>query len=281
MKGRFVMKKICLALLVLIVSIPAMGAVNITLTQGPEPNSAIIGYQCTNNEKVRAFSLDVTVSDSALIVGTIKRMPLSEPNYYLTPTNVGFTSLGTPSTLRAWPYNAPVVSADANGCIVETASLYALTDPCVAHRFAPPASGELVKLFVNPTKTGCDGQVVVTITGANAKRGGVVHENGSTIAVNLPSALTLTLYTGPLAWLGASQAKGDATADGIVELSDLLALRKSWNKTPADPHGTNLGQYNCAADFTRDGIVELSDLLVLRQNWNAQGLATCPANCPP
>jgi hypothetical protein len=98
--------------------------------------------------------------------------------------------------------------------------------------------------------------------------------------VNLPGALNLINDTGPAAWRGASQAKGDTNGDGMVELTDLLNLRKSWNKATGDAHGTGNGQYNCACDFNRDGIVELSDLLILRQNWNAAGLATCPSNCP-
>jgi len=255
------MKKVLLGLLLLALVAPAMGAVQITLSQGTEPNSAVIGYICTAGEKVRAWALDVTVSDKALITGTILRQGLKRPavddaNYYLTPTNASFSSIGSPSTTRVWSYGSPVVQADANGCTIEMASLYATNDPCVAHRFAPPQAGTLVKLFVDPNvkKLGCDGAAIVSITGVNAKRGGVVLENGTTVAVTLPPALTLQIDTGPAAWRGASQAKGDATGDGLVELNDLLALRRSWNKTPADVHGTGNGQYNCASDFNREAL---------------------------
>jgi len=278
------MKKVLLSLLVLAFVVPAMGAVNITLTQGPEPNSVLVGYQCTAGEAVRAWALDLAVSDKALITSSALRQGLTRPavddaNYYLTPTNASFSTVG--GVLRVWNYGSPIVAADVNGCIIEMASLYAANDPCVAHKFGPPSSGTLVKLFVTAANMGCDGVISVQVTGANAKRGGVVLENGTTVAVSLPGALNLINDTGPAAWRGVSQSKGDATGDGQVNLSDLLQLRKSWLKTTADPHGTLTGQYNCAADFNRNGSVNLQDLLVLRQNWLVAGLASCPANCPP
>jgi hypothetical protein len=129
---------------------------------------------------------------------------------------------------------------------------------------------------------GCDGVITVQITGVNAKRGGVVLENGTTAAVNLPAALNLINDAGPAAWRGDSQSKGDATGDGSCNINDLLRLRASWLKTSAgSPHGTGPGQYNCAADFTRDGSVNINDLLRLRQNWLKTGMVACPANCPP
>jgi hypothetical protein len=295
MKGRFVMKKFCLALLVLIVSVPAMGAVNITLRKGPEPNSAIIGY--TTDSEVRAFALDVTVSDKAMITASAKITRVgSEPNYYITPTNVGFTSLGTPSTLRAWPYNSPVVSADVNGCIIETASLYALTDPCASHRNAPPAAGDLVKFFVDISKIPavkydiiggvayprC--KIIVAVPQANAKRGKVVLKNATSVDPVLPTQVEIPI-TYPCAWLCPTHQFGDAAGaaslDGIVDLLDLLALRKSWNKTTADVHGTGNGEYNCNGDFNCDGVVDLFDLLILRQNWNQTvGIPSVNNVCP-
>lgn len=283
------MKKVLLGLLLLAFVVPAMGAVNITLVQGPEPNSVLVNYACTAGEKVRAFALDLAVTDSALITSSVLRQGLKRPqvddaNYYLTPTNASFTSLGTPSTLRVWSYGSPIVAADPCKGVIEMASLYSLSDPCVAHRFAPPAAGTLVKLFVqgepNSKKIGCDGAVTVSVTGANAKRGGVVLEDGSTVAIGAVTSLTMQLYTGPLAWLSPSQPKGDANADNIVDGFDVLAVKKSWNKTPADPHGTANGQFNCACDFNHDGIVDGFDVLIIKQNWNKGGWGTCPSNCP-
>jgi hypothetical protein len=294
MKGRFVMKKICLVLLVLDVAIPALGAVNITLRKGPEPNSAIIGY--TADSEVRAFALDVTVSDKAMITASAKITRVgSEPNYYITPTTVGFSTIG--GVLRAWPYNSPVVSADVNGCIVETASLYALTDPCASHRNAPPAAGDLVKFFVDISKipavkydVDINGvahprcNIIVAVPQANAKRGKVVLKNATSVDPVPPTPVEIPI-TYPCAWLCPSQPFGDAAGpaslDGIVNLDDLLALQKSWMKTTADTHGKLLGQYNCFADFDHDYAVNLNDLLIMSKNWmKTVGGPSITVTCP-
>lgn len=291
------MKKVLLGLLMLALVAPAMGTINITLTNGVgvDANLFTIKYACTAGEKVRAWAIDVTVTDKALRTSTIRRQGLVRPaiddaNYYLTPTNASFGTVG--NVLRVWntgsstnPYGSPAVAADANGFTIEMASLYAANDPCVAHRFAPPADGNLVSFRIqsdpNYKLIGCDGAVTVAIPQANAKRGGVVLENGTTTAVNLPGPMTVQFYTGPLAWLGAGQVKGDADGDGSVNLNDLLLIRKSWLMTSAgSPHGININQYNCGADFDHDGSVNLNDLLILRQNWLKSGFGTCPSNCP-
>lgn len=290
------MKKVFLGLLVLACAVPAMSAINITLTNGAgvDANLVSVNYACTAGEEVRAWALDIAVSDKALNTSTIRRQGLVRPavddaNYYVTPTNAGFNSVG--GVLRLWNnpgYGSPAVSADANGCIIEMASLYAPTDPCAAHRFAPPSSGTLVTFRVksdpNMLVIGCDGAVTVSITGVNAKRGGVVLKDGSSASVNLPmSPLTMQFYTGPLAWLSGAQAWGDATGDGACNTQDLIKLRQAWLQTSAgSPHGTATGQYNCAADFTRDGSVNTQDLLRLRQKWLLTGMQTCgaPPICP-
>ncbi len=289
------MKRILLGLLVFVFTLPAMGDINLTLVQGTgaDANLVSVNYACTAGEKVRAWALDLAVSDKALNTGSILRQGLTRPavddaNYYVTPTNAGFTSLGSPSTLRVWSYGSPTVATDANGCTIEMASLYAANDPCVAHKFAPPASGTLISFRVksdqNSLVIGCDGAVTVSITGVNAKRGGVVLENGTTASVNLPSALIMDFSGGrPLSWLSPAQAKGDATGDGKCTVLDLARVRASWGKTTADPHGTGAGQYNCAADFNRSGSVTVLDLAILRANWGKLdwAAAACPRNCPP
>jgi len=286
------MKKVLLGLLVLACAVPAFSAIDITLVQGvgADANLIKVNYACTAGEKVRAWAIDLAVTDKALNTGSILRQGLTRPaaddaNYYVTPTNAGFTSLGSPSTLRVWSYGSPTVSTDANGCTIEMASLYAANDPCVAHKFAPPASGTLISFRVqsdpNYKKIGCDGAVTVSITGVNAKRGGVVLENGTTASVNLPGPLTMQFYTGPLSWLSPAQAWGDATGDGACNTQDLLKLRQAWLTTSTgSPHGTLTGQYNCNADFNRNGSVNTQDLLILRQKWQMTGMATCPLNCP-
>jgi len=60
-----------------------------------------------------------------------------------------------------------------------------------------------------------------------------------------------------LAALAASRA--DVDGDGIVDITDLLAVLGSWG--PCPPAG------DCAPDLDCDGIVGIVDLLVLLNLW--------------
>lgn len=54
---------------------------------------------------------------------------------------------------------------------------------------------------------------------------------------------------------------GDITGDGLVNVSDLLAVINSWGPCPAPPA-------SCPADVTGDGTVNVSDLLMIIGNWS-------------
>lgn len=54
---------------------------------------------------------------------------------------------------------------------------------------------------------------------------------------------------------------GDVTGDGLVNVSDLLAVIGAWGQCPAPPT-------ICAADITGDGIVDVQDLLMVIDNWS-------------
>jgi len=251
---------------------PAMATVTITAVQN-DINSVLVNYTVTGADKVRAFALDVTCTDSALVTSKTLRQNLTPPavhdaNYYLTPTTASFNTIN--GTLRVWnsnsnPYGLPIVQADANGCVIEMASLYATNDPCVAHRFGPPTSGTLVKLYVNQALRGSDNQITVSVTGANAKRGGVVLENGTTAApVGLPATVVLPfdcMYVGetrggvyidsaklanwitagkPASWCHPGHFAGDANMDCQITAVDLVGpaipnFKASFAKVYPDP----------------------------------------------
>jgi hypothetical protein len=311
LKGRFFMKKICLVLLVLALSVPAIAGVTITAAKGPEVNSVIISYTAT--EEVRAFALEVTCTDSALVPSLTQRQgrtrtsvpSVDDANYYVTPTNAGFTSLGTPSTTRVWSYGSPIVSATADGCIIEMASLYATNDPCVAHRVAPPLSGVLAKLFVN--ETGKDGSITVTVTQANAKRGKVVLKgSGASIdPAGLPASVTLTFdcfavgqvvggnlvtqdmynlwvqLNKPSSWCFKGHYMGDANLDCWIDASDIIGDPGFY-----DSFGSAVGDdnYRPSCDLNNDGYVDASDILGwddtsgVIYGWN---VGEVPAPCTP
>jgi hypothetical protein len=267
------MKKILLALLVLTVAVPAMGAVTINSRKGDEANSVIVGYSWTgtgDGNEVRAFALDVNVSDGAYVAGSSTRR---STEYYVTPTNITFTTVGGNTYINQ--LGKPAVAETVNGCVIEMASLYAAGDPC-GHTSPPPVSGELVKFFVDCTKAGGDGKVGVNVASETTLRGGVVLKNGNSVAPTLPGRLDIVCAPPvPPCWTCISQPLGDTDGDGYVGALDLLALRMSWTKAPPDP------AYNCCADFDHDSYVGALDLLVLRMHWTNSGLGTCLTNtCP-
>jgi hypothetical protein len=272
------MKKVALALLILALTVPAMAAVNITLTKGTlaDANKVTIGYS-TGGEEVRAFALNVAVSDKAYVVGS------DDPNlkdYYIFPGSISFyVSDGNTLILD---YGNPIAEADVNGGVLETASLYAASDPC-GHTGPPASSGTLCSFRVKDVTGTCgpDNKIIVSLT-LNTKRGGVVLKDPNvTPTVNLPAALEIVCpLGGPPCWACPSQPFGDATGDGISDASDLLAVKKSWLKGIGDPHGTGTGKYNCCADFTQDNLVDASDLLKLKKNWLRQGANCADISCP-
>jgi hypothetical protein len=75
----------------------------------------------------------------------------------------------------------------------------------------------------------------------------------------------------------AGQIVGDATCDGSVNLSDLLALKFAFSKSaPWVPP-------ECCADFNHDDSVNLGDLLVLKAGFDTSGYSPSTGNqdCPP
>ncbi len=63
--------------------------------------------------------------------------------------------------------------------------------------------------------------------------------------------------------IGADEFRlaGDANADGVINVIDLLALALSWNRQAGDP------DYDPNCDFNADGAVNVIDLLTLARNW--------------
>ena len=52
----------------------------------------------------------------------------------------------------------------------------------------------------------------------------------------------------------------DITGDGLVNITDLLALLSEWGPCPPPPS-------ECPADINFDGVVNVSDLLELLSSW--------------
>lgn len=270
------MKKTALILFVLAVTVPAMGAVNITLTQVGDTNQVVIGYNCDASEEVRAFALNIGVSDSAFVEGSAEST--GDPNtadYYVWPGSITFTVIDGNTVIDS--FGTPVAEQSVDGGVLEMASLYSDKDP--NHPVKPVDSGTLASFYVD-----CSGGNVTVTLSENGKRGNIVLKDPDEIpTVNLPAPLEVICGPAvPACWLCSGQPFGDATGDGKCNVFDLVALRKAWGtNTDTSPHGTAQGEYNCCADHTQDGKVNVFDLVKIRQNWGRTDLGTCDdLSCP-
>jgi hypothetical protein len=57
------------------------------------------------------------------------------------------------------------------------------------------------------------------------------------------------------------ETPGDANADGVVDVADLVAVVLAWGPCPAPPQG-------CPADLNGDGTVDVQDLVLVVTNWS-------------
>ena len=264
------MRKTVLVLLMALIATPAIAVVDITCTTSG--NEVTISYDASGEtEKVRAFALDIEVYGA-----TITSIDAGDPNvkdYYVYMGSIVIDVNG-----NIGDYGSPVAPASdpgakgaigTSGITIEMGSLY---DPCdPLHQTAPPASGELCKIYVSSSV-----RYTVTITPEETFRGGVVLEDGSVATVNAPGCVLDTYPT--LCWSIVhcpGQLLGDATCDGKVNIMDILKVKQSWLDSTGDP------TYNCCADFDMGGMVNIMDVLKVKQNWLASGLGgdltvTCP-----
>jgi len=275
------MRKILLIVaMLLIAAAPAMAAVTVNakhiglpIKAGINCSTCEVNYVCTGGDKVRAFALEVSVSNGYTItairdfnVGESNKVgggiTAAKPGYGIFPAK--FRDVINPADVN-WVADAnynPLAGpndTDASGTglgtnkiIVELGSLY------VGDSNAPPSSGTLFRFDIaGPTATATNISLV-----ANATRGGVVLEDGNTVAA------TLNGHTG-----AGFPELFPCTGTFAVQYNEYLATFK-----PRCWAGTNLGadvnwRTQCQGDA--DGKAETltkyrvytSDYTKLRQAW--------------
>ena len=235
------MRNIALAIVVLAVTIPAMGDVTITITS--EANQVTIGYDCNDGEVVRAFALNIDVNTPSFIVGSAESVV--DPNkadYYIYPGSVSFTVVDGNTVIDQ--FGTPIAEQDANGGVLEMASLYSVNDPDPNRHDPPESSGELAKFWLDVHDSNyCD---TVTLS-VNSKRGGVVLEDpNEAFTLNLPDPLdvcpcvlavgevcggvtiTPAMYANwitagrPQSWCHPTHYAGDINMDCYVDAVDVV-----------------------------------------------------------
>ena len=275
------MKKIILALVVLVFAAPAWAEVVITCAQVGDTNEVVISFDASGETNlVRAFSLNIQLDDEAVIldVGNVNA------DYYIHPGTIQIDTSTTPPTIN---YGTPVaeyddlqsdtlLGIDSNGVTIEMGSLYYPTEPGSVN--APAKSGVLLSLYVSEP---ADFETCLTISGNVARAGssGVVMEDPDEV-VTVNATGCCVVFPSGTCWTAtecAGQTSGDATCDGKVNLDDLAALKAAWGL---------IGPYTpplCCADFTQDNKVNLDDLAALKAGWGGTGITPSTGNqtCPP
>jgi hypothetical protein len=194
------MKKFIFSIIVISFSIPASAAVNIVMTTGSgyDYNQVAVSYVCTAGEEVRAFALQISVTDKGFVVGSA--MALST-EYYIYPSSISFTVASDGNTYIN-NLGSPVAQQDPNGGVIEMASLYAAGD--VNHPSPPPSSGSLLRFGVDNPQGYCK-RVTLSL---NTQRGGIVLKDPNVIpTVTLPAQLSIGMCG--WCWLCPGQQYGD------------------------------------------------------------------------
>jgi hypothetical protein len=261
------MRKMILALAVVLLAAPAWATVTITLTKIGDTKVAI-GYDATTESQlVRAFALDVSVTDGT-IVG-IENYAIGDDNhgYGVFPGRFSLYINVLPNgTVDNWddPNYTPVAPADdpgalggigTSGATLEMGSLYDANQP------AP--SGTLCTVTVSA------GTTTLCVIG-NAIRGNIVMEDASEV---IPLEACHTFIT-------------DCFPSSFTTYADWVTYGKPkcWCNTAIDPTAT--GNYQCEGDA--DGVtsgapfqyrIYTNDLNAVVANWKkkmgAAGLNPC------
>jgi hypothetical protein len=314
------MKKILLALVVLVFAAPAMATVNITISHVQDTNEVTIGFDATGETNfVRAFGLNIQLDNDANIV-SVEGL---STDYWVYPGTIVIAADGEITDIGSiaaeyddLPSDTLPGPPDGNGVTLECASLYAPVGHPSPNE--PLKSGELAKLIIDKDCTLC-----VTANVSRAGATGVVMENpdevvtvgylpSQCIEVNVPEVED-ECYKGmadyaqweaagkPTCWCYQRQCRGDA--DGLkqgsalagymyVGTDDLNILIDGW-KILDPPKGPGLSGNQACADFdhARQGSalagymrVGTNDLNVLIAHWKVleppKG-AGVPGDCQP
>jgi len=292
------MRKMILALLVVLLTTPAWADVTITLSN--DNGVVTIGYDSTaETPLVRAFALDISVTGGTITDVTDFVVGDNNGGYGIFPGNFSrfITVDGQTGEVADWGVAGYTPVADvndtgaagalgSNAITIEMGSLYDTQ--------APGKAGVLCKVVVNGGSQLC--------VSANAIRGGIVLENaaqaniaGGTACVELVPPICVSdtdkadyqayLDAGkdPTCWCNAFQCDGDA--DGATQgfqkyrvgTNDLAILVNNWQKTIAntDPRA----DFDHKSQGFQKYRVGTIDLGILVNNWQKTD-AALPGNCP-
>lgn len=304
-EGVSIMRKMILALVVVLIATPAWASVEIKLANEGGGVVAISYDASTEAELVRAFALDISVDTGAITDVTDYVTGDDNGGYGIFPANFSrfITVDGQTGEVADWGAAGYTPVADGNdtgaagalggsAITIEMGSLYDTQ--------APGKTGLLCKVVTEGA-----GQLSVTV---NAVRGGIVLEDATqatmapdpaVILLEVPDVCLASIPAGqvadyeaykaagadPSCWCEAYQCDGDADLkdSGVpfkyrVFTGDLNLLVSNWK--------AKIATANPCADFDHkdSGVpfryrVFTADLNILVGNWKKKD-AALPGNCP-
>lgn len=248
------MKKMILVLAVLLIASPTLADVTITATYPGSGDIVSIGFVNADAAKVRAFALDISVTD-----GNIVAISNANAEYTIYPGSIEIdddgnpVSDGLPICSAVYPGTEAGLGTDA--ITIEMGSLY--------DGDAPAQSGKLIDIQVD---SNCDVALAL-----NAIRGGVVMEDPAlsptVVLVGVGDVLPPP-PTYPACW-DETQCNGDTNGDGTLNTTDFFAFKDSYGKSYGDD------DYDECADFNRDGTLNTTDFFTFKDNYGQNVASDC------
>jgi hypothetical protein len=205
-KGRFIMKKIVLGILVLMLAAPAMAIQDVDFVAVHEGAGVVAIYYDSNTPPgplPRAFALDVTVDDGNIV--SLSDLSLA---YWVYPGSIDINDAGEVNdvgTPVADPCDLPSdteLGLGYSGITLEMGSLY------VGGPNAPDPCALLIKVMVS---TDCN----LTIAG-NVGRGKTVMEGAAQGVTNLPISILVSPVVPPTFTIAGNVASGAAPIRNMV-----------------------------------------------------------------
>ncbi len=289
------MRKMILALAVVLLAAPAWAAVTLTVTKISDTKVAINYNATTESQLVRAFALDVNVAGGTIV--DINDYAVGDDNhgYGIFPGNFSLYITVLPNgTVDNWddPNYTPVAPADDPGALggigtagatLEMGSLYDTN--------APAKTGVLCTVTVSA------GTTELHVNG-NAIRGNIVMEDAAEVPVTeviykfvtdcFPNTFTTyadwVSYGKPDCWCNSAvkaTAKGDYQCDGDasgnpylttgwrVYTDDLNIVAANWKRkmAPAAPAADPCADISHKGYLTTGWRVYTDDLNIVAANW--------------
>ena len=272
------MKKVILVLAMLLIATPAWAGLTIEASQrtpsGPDCNVVTITYDMDDTDAniPRAFALEIELSQEN--DANIGEVIYVNPDFHVYPGSIVI------SGGQVTDKGTPVAVSDVCSMIVEMGSLWAATDPCVAHQTQPDPCGILMRFRVADNE---DCNVMLEL---NAIRGKVVLEDTSIPEVP-PGYVTLTgcsvtdcgLAPGPC---DPPSCMGDVVGvDNVINQTDMMAVYQKlgqygaqWTGDPqfkyVIPQGHALW-YDCADVVGTDNTITQTDMMAIYQKLGQHG----------